>query len=170
MKYSKGVETTTFQTLYLKLSLSLGMYRSRGVAWMAKSMQDFCKGKKCCGLPSPSIIILLLVVTILLLVTTIIILYLVLVNLAVLQFCLSLFLEGNDDESHEDVDEEEGEDDEEHDVEDGHLYPEERYWALVHVGCGHRMLQDGRPTLRRLDGEQSQHGRAEETGKVTDDK
>ncbi len=42
MKYSKGVETTTFQILYLKLSRSLGMYRSSGVAWMAKSMQDFC--------------------------------------------------------------------------------------------------------------------------------
>ena len=43
MKYSKGVETTTLQILYLKLSISFGMYLSRGLAEMAKSMQDFCK-------------------------------------------------------------------------------------------------------------------------------
>lgn len=43
MKYSNGVETTTRQILYLKLSISLGMYRSKGLAWMAKSMHDFWK-------------------------------------------------------------------------------------------------------------------------------
>ena len=43
MKYSKGVETTTRQILYLKLSISRGMYRSRGLADIAKSMHDFCK-------------------------------------------------------------------------------------------------------------------------------
>ena len=43
MKYSKGVETTTLQILYLKLSISFGMYRSRGLAEIAKSMQDFWK-------------------------------------------------------------------------------------------------------------------------------
>ena len=33
MKYSKGEETTTLHSLYLKLSLSFGMYRSRGSAF-----------------------------------------------------------------------------------------------------------------------------------------
>ena len=32
MKYSKGDDTTTLQSLYLKLSLFLGMYLSRGSA------------------------------------------------------------------------------------------------------------------------------------------
>ena len=41
MKYSKGVDTTTRQILYLKLSISLGIYRSNGWAEMAKSMQAF---------------------------------------------------------------------------------------------------------------------------------
>ena len=41
MKYSNGVETTTLQILYLKLSISFGMYLSKGRAWIAKSMQDF---------------------------------------------------------------------------------------------------------------------------------
>ena len=38
MKYSKGEETTTLHSLYLKLSLSFGMYRSSGRAWMEKSI------------------------------------------------------------------------------------------------------------------------------------
>jgi hypothetical protein len=41
MKYSKGVETTILQSLYLKLSLSVGMYLSSGLALIAKSIQDF---------------------------------------------------------------------------------------------------------------------------------
>ena len=68
--------------------------------------------------------------------------YLVLVNLSVLQLRLTLLLEGDDDEGHEDVDEEEGEDDEEDDVEDGHLDAEERDGAVVHVSGGHRVLED----------------------------
>ena len=43
MKYSNGVETTIRQILYLKLTRSFGMYLSSGLAWMAKSMQDFWK-------------------------------------------------------------------------------------------------------------------------------
>ena len=46
MKYSNGVETTTLQILYLKLSISFGMYRSNGRAWIAKSMQDFWKRER----------------------------------------------------------------------------------------------------------------------------
>jgi len=42
MKYSNGVETTTRQILYFRLSRSLGMYLSNGLAWMAKSIHDFC--------------------------------------------------------------------------------------------------------------------------------
>ena len=38
MKYSKGLDTTTRHSLYLKLSLSFGMYRSSGRAWMEKSI------------------------------------------------------------------------------------------------------------------------------------
>ena len=38
IKYSKGVLTTTLHSLYLKLSLSFGMYRSSGRAWMEKSI------------------------------------------------------------------------------------------------------------------------------------
>jgi len=41
MKYSNGVDTTIRQTLYLKLFLLLGMYRSSGLAPIVKSIQDF---------------------------------------------------------------------------------------------------------------------------------
>ena len=43
MKYSKGVETAIFHILYLQLFLSFGMYLSSGLAWMTKSIQDFCE-------------------------------------------------------------------------------------------------------------------------------
>ena len=43
IKYSNGVETAIFHILYLQLFLSLGMYLSNGLAWMTKSMQDFCR-------------------------------------------------------------------------------------------------------------------------------
>ena len=59
----------------------------------------------------------------------------VLINLPVLQFCLSLLLEGDDDQRYEDVDEEEGEDDEEDNVEYRHLSPVQRTRSLVLV-CG----------------------------------
>ena len=42
MKYSKGVDSTILQSRYLKPTLSSGIYRSNGVALMAKSIQDFC--------------------------------------------------------------------------------------------------------------------------------
>ena len=41
MKYSNGVDSTILQSLYLTPTRSSGMYLSRGVALMAKSMQDF---------------------------------------------------------------------------------------------------------------------------------
>ena len=64
----------------------------------------------------------------------------VLINLPVLQFCLSLLLEGDDDQGHEDVDEEEGEDDEEDNVEYCHLCPVQRTGPLVLVGGSHGVL------------------------------
>ena len=68
--------------------------------------------------------------------------HLILVNLSVLQLRLSLLLEGDDDQGHEDVDKEEGEHDEEDDVENGHLDAEERDGALVLVRGCHRVLED----------------------------
>ena len=65
----------------------------------------------------------------------------ILVNFPVLELCLSLLLEGDDDEGDEDVDEEEGEDDEEDDVEDGHLCPEKRSGSNVLKRGTHRVLQ-----------------------------
>lgn len=41
MKYSNGVDTTIRHTLYLKLFLSFGMYRSSGRAPIVKSIHDF---------------------------------------------------------------------------------------------------------------------------------
>ena len=51
-------------------------------------------------------------------------------------------MEGDDDESHEDIDEEEGEDDEEDDVEDGHLGAVERSGSVVLVSGAHRVLEN----------------------------
>lgn len=46
IKYSNGVDTTMRHTLYLKLFLLLGIYRSNGRAPIVKSIHDFCKCKK----------------------------------------------------------------------------------------------------------------------------
>lgn len=75
-------------------------------------------------------------------------LYLVLVEVPLLEFLLALLLEGDDDEGDEDVDEEEGEDDEEDHVEDGHLDAEPRQRAVVHVSGVHGILQDTAQTQR----------------------
>ena len=50
--------------------------------------------------------------------------YLVFINFSILQLCLSLFLEGDDDQGHKDVDKEEWKDDEEDNVEDRHFRSE----------------------------------------------
>lgn len=68
-------------------------------------------------------------------------LYLILVDLSVLQLGLALLLESDDDQGHEDVDEEKREDDEEDDIEDGHFDAEKRNGSLVLVSGCHRMLQ-----------------------------
>ena len=66
---------------------------------------------------------------------------LVFVNV-VRELCLAEFVEGYDDQGHEDVDKEEGEDDKVDDVVDGHLRPEPGEGPLVLVGRGHRVLQN----------------------------
>lgn len=67
---------------------------------------------------------------------------LVLIQLLVDQFILTLLLEGDDDESDEDVDEEEGEDDEVDDVEDSHLHPVPRLGASVFKSGFDGVLED----------------------------
>ena len=65
---------------------------------------------------------------------------LIFVNLSILELGLALFLEGDDDESNEDVDEEEGEDDEEDDVEDGHFGAKKGPRSNVLKSGSHRVL------------------------------
>lgn len=48
---------------------------------------------------------------------------LILFQAALLHHLITLFLKGDDDESHEDVDEEERKDNKVDDIEDGHLHP-----------------------------------------------
>ncbi len=51
---------------------------------------------------------------------------LIFIDLRLLELGLPLLLEGDDDQGHEDVDKEEGKDDEVNNVENRHLYPENR--------------------------------------------
>lgn len=83
---------------------------------------------------------------------------LIFVDFAVLQLGLSLLLESDDNQGHEDVDEEEWKYDEVDDVENGHLYTKILYGALVLVRGRHRILQDLGPTLASLYREQRKHG------------
>ena len=69
------------------------------------------------------------------------IVYLIFVDFSVLEFRLALFLESDDNQGDEDVDEEKGEDDEENDVENGHFDAEQRDRAFVFVRRRHGMLQ-----------------------------
>ena len=75
---------------------------------------------------------------------------LIFIDFSVLQFSLALVLEGDNDQSHEDVDEEEWKHDEVDDVEDGHLDTVEWDRSLVFVGHCHRLLEDHRPTLMTI--------------------
>lgn len=74
--------------------------------------------------------------------------HLVLLQAAFGHGLVSLLLEGDDDQSHEDVDEEEREHHEVDHVEDGRLHAEARAGALVLVGGVHRVLQDPEKTKR----------------------
>ena len=66
---------------------------------------------------------------------------LVFVQFSILQLSLSLVLEGDNDESHENVDEEEGKDDEVDDVEDGHLHGDLVLGTVVLLGGSHGVLK-----------------------------
>ena len=68
--------------------------------------------------------------------------YLIFVNLRLLQLWLSLFLEGDDNQGHENVDEEEWKDDEVNNVENGHFHSEQRDGGLVLKGGGHGLLEN----------------------------
>lgn len=63
--------------------------------------------------------------------------YLVLVQLVVNEFVFALFLEGDDDQSDEDVDEEEWKNNEEDDVEKSHFLPIIGTWPLIDVCSCH---------------------------------
>lgn len=74
-------------------------------------------------------------------------LYLILFQAALRQGFVSLLLEGDNDQSDEDVDEEEREDYKIDHIEDGHFYPVAWAGTLVFKGGIHRVLQD---TARRV--------------------
>ena len=65
--------------------------------------------------------------------------YLILVNV-ICQLSLAEFVEGNDDKSHEDVDEEERKYNKVDDVINGHLCPEPGQGALIFIRRGHGVL------------------------------
>jgi len=67
---------------------------------------------------------------------------LILIKFLINQLILSLFLEGDDDQGNEDVDEEEWKDDEVDYVEDGHLHPVAWQRSLVLRCRFNRVLQD----------------------------
>ena len=66
--------------------------------------------------------------------------YLIFVNVP-RQFSLAQLVEGNDDQSDEDVDKKEREDNEVDDIENGHFHPEHRDRAFVFIGRGHGVLK-----------------------------
>lgn len=67
--------------------------------------------------------------------------YLIFVNFSILKFCFTLFLEGNNNEGYEDVDEKERENDEVDDVKNGHLNPVMKDGTVILLRCGHGILQ-----------------------------
>lgn len=123
MKYSNGVDTTIRHTLYLKLFRSFGMYLSSGRAPIVKSMHDFCWESNT-SVVSQSFHSHTQT-------------NLILIDLAVLQFRLALFLKCNDNQGHENVNEEEWKYYEINDVEYGHLNTKVLNWTPVLICCGH---------------------------------
>lgn len=75
-------------------------------------------------------------------------LHLVLFQAALRQGFVTLLLEGDDDQSDENVDKEEREDHKVDHIEDGHFYPVAWTGTLVFKGGIHRVLQD---TARRVE-------------------
>lgn len=72
--------------------------------------------------------------------------HLVLLQAALLHHLIPLFLEGDDDESHKDIDEEEGKNHKVNDVENGHFHPVAVTGSSVLFSHIHRVLQDPEKT------------------------
>ncbi len=72
--------------------------------------------------------------------------HLVFVQILVHELVFALFLEGDDDQGHEDVDEKEREHDEVDDVEDCHLHSIARLWTPVLVRCIHGVFEHAATT------------------------
>lgn len=66
---------------------------------------------------------------------------------------VALLLKGDDDQSHEYVDEEEGEHHKVDHIEDGRLHAEAWCWALVLIGSVHRVLQNPEKKAKKNSGE-----------------
>jgi hypothetical protein len=66
------------------------------------------------------------------------------------QFSFAQLVEGNDDQSDEDVDKKEWEDNEVDDIENGHFYPEHWDRAFIFIGRGHGVLEDIHPAFGGL--------------------
>ena len=76
-------------------------------------------------------------------------LHLVLLQAALFHHLVPLLLEGDDDESHKDVDKEEREDHKVDHIKDGHLHPVAAAWASVFLCHIDRVLQDSGDRKRR---------------------
>lgn len=123
IKYSKGVDTTIRQILYLKLFLLFGMYLSRGRACIVKSIQDFCNRRIIRALTPPPT-------------------HLIFVDFTALQFRFTLFLKRDDDQGYEYIYKEEWKHYKIYNVENGHFYSKILYGALILVCGRHRMLEN----------------------------
>lgn len=75
-------------------------------------------------------------------------LYLILLQAALRQGFVSLFLKGDDDQSNKDVDKKEWKDDKINHIEDGHFYPVAWTGTLVFKGGIYRVLQDTARTVK----------------------
>ena len=83
--------------------------------------------------------------------------YLILVNVSC-ELCFAQFIEGNNDQGHEDVDEKEGEDDEVDDIKNGHFNSEHGNGSFIFIRGSHGILEDVHPAFSGLYSEQGHHG------------
>jgi hypothetical protein len=68
--------------------------------------------------------------------------YLIFVNFSILKFSLTLFLEGDNNKSYEDVDEKKRENDEVDDIENRHFDPIMKDGAVIFLCSSHGILQN----------------------------
>lgn len=76
--------------------------------------------------------------------------YLILLQAAFRHHLVPLFLEGDNDQGHKDVDKEKREDHKVDHIEDGKLHPEPGAWPLLLIGGVHRVFQHPRQGESRL--------------------